>query len=181
MSKLPTGTITFLFTDIEGSTQLWENHADGMSIALARHDAILRQAIETHNGYVFKTAGDAFYAVFDTASAAPVPGRGSRRPDPADADHLRSRARCAAGADRVRGYWSEGRRWLEEVLSASRAMSAAKRARGFNGIGVLAWRQGDYVDAASALEESLALYRQTGDKRGIACVLNILGLGEHLE
>lgn len=60
-------------------------------------------------------------------------------------------------------------------------MSAAKRARGFNGIGVLAWRQGDYVDAASALEESLALYRQTGDKRGIACVLNILGLGEHLE
>src|SRR5947208_556103 len=64
MAELPTGTITFLFTDIEGSTQLWENHPDAMRLALARHDAFLRAAIETNRGHVFKTIGDAFCAVF---------------------------------------------------------------------------------------------------------------------
>jgi class 3 adenylate cyclase len=64
MADIPTGTLTFLFTDIEGSTQLWEKHPDAMKLALARHDSILRQAIETHHGKVFKTVGDAFYAVF---------------------------------------------------------------------------------------------------------------------
>ncbi len=41
MSDLPTGTVTFLFTDIEGSTRLWEEHPEEMQVALARHDAIL--------------------------------------------------------------------------------------------------------------------------------------------
>ena len=61
---LPSGTVTFLFTDIEGSTQLWEQHPDAMKLALARHDVILRQMIETNGGQVFKTMGDAFCAVF---------------------------------------------------------------------------------------------------------------------
>jgi predicted ATPase/class 3 adenylate cyclase/Tfp pilus assembly protein PilF len=61
---MPTGTVTFLFTDIEGSTTLWEQYPDAMQIALARHDAILREGIEKHGGHVFKTAGDAFYAAF---------------------------------------------------------------------------------------------------------------------
>src|SRR5262249_33274687 len=47
---LPSGTVTFLFTDIEGSTQLWERHPAAMGSALARHDTILRQAIEAHAG-----------------------------------------------------------------------------------------------------------------------------------
>ncbi|MDQ5851226.1 MAG: adenylate/guanylate cyclase domain-containing protein, partial [Chloroflexota bacterium] len=64
MAELPTGTITFLFTDIEGSTTRWEHHAEAMREALARHDAILRQAIEAHGGVVWKTVGDAFYAAF---------------------------------------------------------------------------------------------------------------------
>jgi predicted ATPase/class 3 adenylate cyclase/Flp pilus assembly protein TadD len=64
---LPTGTLTFLFTDIEGSTLLWERYPEAMSAALARHDAILREAIEAHGGTVFKTVGDAFDAVFPTA------------------------------------------------------------------------------------------------------------------
>src|SRR5947209_1941577 len=63
----PSGTITFLFTDIEGSTRLWEQHPDGMRDSLARHDALLRQAIEAYGGYVFKTVGDAFCAAFPTA------------------------------------------------------------------------------------------------------------------
>jgi predicted ATPase/class 3 adenylate cyclase len=66
----PVGTVTFLFTDIEGSTRLWEEQPDAMGLALARHDALLRQAIEQHGGYVFKTIGDAFCAAFATAPEA---------------------------------------------------------------------------------------------------------------
>lgn len=60
-----TQTVTFLFTDIEGSTQLWERHPNEMQTALARHDALLRAAIEDNGGRVFKTIGDAFCATFD--------------------------------------------------------------------------------------------------------------------
>jgi len=63
---LPSGTLTFLVTDIEGSTRLWEDAPEAMQIALARHDVILRQCIEMHRGHVFKTAGDAFFAAFTT-------------------------------------------------------------------------------------------------------------------
>jgi predicted ATPase/class 3 adenylate cyclase/DNA-binding SARP family transcriptional activator len=67
---LPEGTITFLFTDIEGSTRLWEEHPKAMSAALARHDALLRQVIAAHGGEVFKTVGDAVYGAFGSAPAA---------------------------------------------------------------------------------------------------------------
>src|SRR5215211_1999140 len=70
MSVPPTGTVTFLFTDIEGSTKLWERDAATMQAALARHDEILRSAIEANGGYVFKTVGDAFCAAFPTAPDA---------------------------------------------------------------------------------------------------------------
>ena len=70
MPALPSGTITFLFTDIEGSTTRWKHQRVTMQVALAQHDAILRTAIEAHGGHVFKTVGDAFYAVFVTASDA---------------------------------------------------------------------------------------------------------------
>jgi class 3 adenylate cyclase len=57
-STLSTGTVTFLFTDIEGSTRLWEQQTEAMHHDLARHDALLRAAIEDHDGHVFKTVGD---------------------------------------------------------------------------------------------------------------------------
>jgi predicted ATPase/class 3 adenylate cyclase len=66
----PTGTVTFLFTDIEGSTKMWERYPQAMQAALARHDEILRGAIEGRGGYVFKTVGDAFCAAFPTAPDA---------------------------------------------------------------------------------------------------------------
>jgi TolB-like protein/class 3 adenylate cyclase/Flp pilus assembly protein TadD len=66
-ATMPSGTVTFLFTDIEGSTRLWEEYADLMRVALARHDVLLREAIGKHRGYIFKTGGDAFYAAFGTA------------------------------------------------------------------------------------------------------------------
>ena len=55
---LPSGTVTFLFTDVEGSTRLWAADKDAMSASLLVHDAILRGAIERNGGYVFTTAGD---------------------------------------------------------------------------------------------------------------------------
>ena len=67
---LPTGTVTFLFTDIEGSTQRWDAHREGMSAAVQRHDAIVRAAMDAHGGYVFKTLGDAFCVAFARSDAA---------------------------------------------------------------------------------------------------------------
>ena len=70
MTALPTGTVSFLFTDIEGSTRLWEAHDAAMRAALARHDALVRRAVENAGGQVFKTVGDAFCAAFATAPEA---------------------------------------------------------------------------------------------------------------
>lgn len=66
----PSGDVTFLFTDIEGSTTLWERNPNGMKIALAQHDAILRDAIAAQRGSVFKVIGDAFQAAFADPRAA---------------------------------------------------------------------------------------------------------------
>ena len=67
MSGMPSGTVTLLFTDVEGSTRLWDAERDAMATALRRHDEILRGAIEQAGGYVFKTAGDSFCAAFSAA------------------------------------------------------------------------------------------------------------------
>ena len=61
---LPTGTVSLLFSDIEGSTTLWERNPTEMTVALQRHDAIIREAVESVGGRVFKTTGDGFHAVF---------------------------------------------------------------------------------------------------------------------
>jgi predicted ATPase/class 3 adenylate cyclase len=66
----PSGTVTFLFTDVEGSTRLWAADADAMSASLLVHDEVLRSAIESRGGYVFTTAGDSFAAAFGRASEA---------------------------------------------------------------------------------------------------------------
>jgi predicted ATPase/class 3 adenylate cyclase len=67
---LPTGTVTFLFTDLEGSTRLWEEHPEAMTSAVALHEKILREAIESHGGQVVKLTGDGLHAAFETADAA---------------------------------------------------------------------------------------------------------------
>src|SRR5829696_2532361 len=67
---LPTGTIAFLFTDLEGFTKLWERHGPAMAAALARHGALVRAAIDAHRGHVFKTIGDAFCAAFQSPADA---------------------------------------------------------------------------------------------------------------
>src|ERR1700761_6211116 len=60
----PSGTVTFLFTDVEGSTRLWDEHPDAMASALARHDEIVRRAVDEQGGYMFSTGGDGFAAAF---------------------------------------------------------------------------------------------------------------------
>ena len=70
MRQPPTGTVTFLFTDIEGSTRLWEDHRQEMEAALEHHDEILRSAIRARNGYVFSTGGDGFAAAFSRVQDA---------------------------------------------------------------------------------------------------------------
>ena len=69
-ATLPTGLVTFLFSDIEGSTQRWEQRREAMTLALRRHDRLMRSAIESRNGRVFKTMGDQFCAVFWSAPEA---------------------------------------------------------------------------------------------------------------
>ena len=64
--RLPTGTVTFLFTDIEGSTKLSQQYPAAMPALLARHNQILTDAIQSHQGYIFETVGDAFYTAFST-------------------------------------------------------------------------------------------------------------------
>ena len=67
---LPSGVVTFLFTDVEGSTRRWEADADGMRIALAAHDEVLRAAIEEHGGFMFKHTGDGVCAAFSSPRSA---------------------------------------------------------------------------------------------------------------
>jgi predicted ATPase/class 3 adenylate cyclase len=68
--SLPSGTVAFLFTDIEGSTARWDLHRVAMQEALRRHDGLMRAAIQSHRGVVFKTIGDAFCAAFEQAADA---------------------------------------------------------------------------------------------------------------
>jgi predicted ATPase/class 3 adenylate cyclase len=69
-SELPAGVVTFLFTDIEGSTRLLERHPREYAQALLRHDELMRSAVVAGPGVVFETIGDAVYAAFETAGAA---------------------------------------------------------------------------------------------------------------
>ena len=63
----PTGTVTFLFTDIADSTRLWDLYPEAMKAALAKHDSILQEAIAANHGSIVKTTGDGVHAVFTTA------------------------------------------------------------------------------------------------------------------
>ncbi len=107
VTGLATGTLAFLFTDIAGSTRLWESSPEAMTVALARHDAILRDAIEAAAGHVVKTTGDGLMAVFPAAADAVAasladPARARRR-DLARDRPLRVRMAIHAGDAERRG------------------------------------------------------------------------------
>ncbi len=101
MADLPSGTVTFLFTDIEGSTRRWETDRQAMSQAVERHFALLGEAIATHDGVLFKTIGDAVQAAFPTvpkAIAAAIDAQiALRREDWGDLGPIRVRMAIHAG------------------------------------------------------------------------------------
>jgi class 3 adenylate cyclase/predicted ATPase len=102
MAEIETGIFTFLFTDIEGSTHLWEHHPDAMRDGLRRHNAIIRDAIESNNGRVFKTVGDEFCTVFDDPCDAFTAALSSQRtlhaePWPEDIGELKVRMALHTG------------------------------------------------------------------------------------
>ncbi len=104
---LPAGTVTFLFTDVEQSSRHWDVDREGMSEALRRHDAIMRRAIESHGGYVFKTIGDAFCAAFQSAPSALAAALEAQRAleagDSGDTSSLRVRMAMHSGDCEQRG------------------------------------------------------------------------------
>jgi class 3 adenylate cyclase len=116
-------TATFLFTDLEDSTPLWENHPDLMQELAARHDALLREAIKAHRGRVVKTTGDGFHAVFDAATggvAAALAGQQAVIGEawPAETGPLRVRMGLHTGESRER----DGDYYGSEVNRAARVM-----------------------------------------------------------
>jgi predicted ATPase/class 3 adenylate cyclase len=124
-SELPSGTVTFLFTDLEGSTRLWEAHPGSMPQALARHDEILRHAIRTHGGHVVKTTGDGMHAVFAVPTAAVLAARDAQL-------GLRNERWTASGPLRVRmglhtcqAELRDGDYYGSAVNRAARLMSVA--------------------------------------------------------
>ena len=124
MAEPHTGTITFLFTDVEGSTSLWERNPEAMSEALSRHDEILRTAIEAHNGHVFKTVGDAFHAIFprapDALRAALEAQRALLHEEWAETGPLRVRMALHTGAAEERNgdYFGPSLNRVARLLSA---------------------------------------------------------------
>ena len=70
MTQLPSGTITFLYTDIEGSTPMWDRNPQAMQASVERHNAILQEAIESRGGMIYKVIGDAFQAAFSLPAKA---------------------------------------------------------------------------------------------------------------
>jgi predicted ATPase/class 3 adenylate cyclase len=101
VSSHPTGTVTFLFSDIEGSTERWERYRTVMARALSRHDELMRAALEAQGAYIFKTVGDAFCAAFATTPDALEAAVGAQRSlaaqDFSDVDALRVRMALHAG------------------------------------------------------------------------------------
>ncbi|WP_038160958.1 adenylate/guanylate cyclase domain-containing protein [Verrucomicrobium sp. BvORR106] len=125
MTVAPTGTITFLFSDIEGSTKKWDQHPDAMQAALAKHDRMLREIFAACSGYVFKTIGDAFCVAFDTAqwalAAALECQRALRDADWREVGGLRVRMALHTGAAEHRDgdYFGQALNRTARILSAA--------------------------------------------------------------
>ena len=121
---LPTGTVTFLFTDIEGSTRAWEEHQSargpsGMARGLARHNAIISGIASANSGYVFKTIGDAFCIGFWAAHDALATAIDTQLATVEDADRMIEATRRAGSVflvDHTRNFdaaYVEARRQVE--------------------------------------------------------------------
>jgi len=125
VAELPSGTVTFLFTDIEGSTRLWQDQPDAMQPALARHDEILRAAIDAHAGSYVKTTGDGAHAAFATASDGIDAAITAQRAIVAEAWPLPSPLRVRMGLHSGPAELRDGDYYGTTVNRAARIMSVA--------------------------------------------------------
>jgi predicted ATPase/class 3 adenylate cyclase len=122
---LPTGTVTFGFTDVEDSTRLWATHRRETAAAIARHDELARSAVDRHGGYVFATGGDAFGVAFHRAADAIAWARElqaamGREPWPGGVDlRLRIGVHTGETQERQKGYFGPA------VIVAARLAAAA--------------------------------------------------------
>ncbi len=122
-TEAPSGVVTFLFTDIEGSTRRWESDPEKMRAALAAHDEVLRSAIETHGGFLFKHTGDGTCTAFASPMAAVDAAGGggvgealrSERQAPLAASFCRIRARSGIAGP---GQRQTGSSWLSAPLTS---------------------------------------------------------------
>ena len=120
--RLPGGTVTFLFTDVEDSSRLWEDSPTDMADALRIHDAVVRGSIERHGGYVFATGGDGFCAAFSTAAdaaAAAIESQEQLRDDTVVDFAVRMGLHTGEAIQRDRSYFGS------DVNRAARLMSLA--------------------------------------------------------
>ena len=122
---MPSGTVTFLFTDIEGSTRLWDDYPEAMQGALARHDEILRGAVEAGGGHLVKTTGDGIHAVFATARDALDAAVVMQRDLAAESFRDTGRLRVRMGVHTCEVERRDGDYYGSEVNRAARLMSVA--------------------------------------------------------
>jgi predicted ATPase/class 3 adenylate cyclase/sugar phosphate isomerase/epimerase len=145
VTDLPTGTVTFLLTDIEGSTRLWEQHPDAMPAALAEHDGRLAAAMSAHGGVVVKSRGegDSLFAVFARATdavAAALDAQRALTPPPAPPPAARGEGRT----DQPRQNWTP----LSSDAGEGSGEGLALRVRMAIHTGEAELRDGDYYGTA---------------------------------
>jgi class 3 adenylate cyclase len=125
LAELPQGTVTFLFTDLEGSTRLWDAHPAEMDAALARHDELVRDAIVAGKGHVVKTTGDGFHAVFANADEALAAATDAQLRLLAESWDLPRPLRVRMGLHACHVEMRDGDYYGSEVNRAARIMAVA--------------------------------------------------------
>ena len=125
MTDRPTGTVAFLFTDIEGSTQLWEARPQAMAMALRRHDDLVRAAVAAHHGHVFSTGGDGFGVAFPTVADAVGAAVDVQRSLHRQADDFEAGFRVRMGLHAGDAIERDGDYFGPVVNRAARIMTAA--------------------------------------------------------
>jgi predicted ATPase/class 3 adenylate cyclase len=117
------GVVTFLFTDIEGSTRLWQQDETAMRSALSRHDQLLRQAVLEHEGRVFSAMGDGLAAAFGSASAAVHAALAAQQSLEAEPWPTATPLRVRMGAHSGEAEWRDGDYFGTVVNRAARLMA----------------------------------------------------------
>jgi class 3 adenylate cyclase len=152
MSDLPTGTVTFLLTDVEGSTRLWEESPEAMRAALVRHDALAVERMQTHQGVLMKPRGegDSLFIVFARASDAVA-------------------ATCDLGdLAKAEALFQESMALTPEIGDRANEPDC------LSGLGVIAQRRGDRDLARAPYGRQLRIRSELGDRRMIATGLELL-------